>query len=108
MIREREPDSARLLAARQVVTSFLTKKKRTATLLFYGTLTAEATFLVAMLACMDFGSRLHWFLFFGFMFIYAPLILFSWHNAVKIDHLYYRLIDDLKYGSTDGDTRDGA
>jgi hypothetical protein len=97
MANEREPDESRLKAARDVVSSFLVKKKRSATLLLILTMAAETIFLAAMLVCMDFSSRLHWFLFFGFMFIYAPLILSSWHNAVKIDHLYYRLLDELKY-----------
>lgn len=97
MSQEREPDEARLQATREVVKSYLVKKKRSAAALLYLTLVAEATFLVAMLFFMDFTSRMHWFQFFGFLFIYAPLILISWHNSVKIDHLYYRLIDDLKY-----------
>lgn len=97
MSQEREPDEARLRAAREVVQGFLVRKKRWATALLYLTMAAEAIFLIAMLAFMDFHSRMHWFQFFGFLFIYAPLILISWHNSVKIDHLYYRLIDDLKY-----------
>jgi hypothetical protein len=86
-----------LQAARDVVQSFLLKKKRAAAALLFLTLAAEAVFFVAMLIFMDFGSRMHWFLLFGFLFIYPPLILISWHNSVKIDHLYYRLIDDLKF-----------
>jgi hypothetical protein len=26
------------------------------------------------------------------------MITFTWRNAVKIDHMYYRLIEELKYG----------
>ena len=50
-----------------------------------------------MLVFMDFGDRLQWFLFFGFLLVYSPMITFTWRNAVKIDHLYYRLVDELKY-----------
>jgi hypothetical protein len=58
----------------------------------------EVGFFILMLVCMDFGDRFHWFLFFGFLMVYTPMITFTWRNAIKIDHLYYRLIDELKYG----------
>ncbi len=94
----KDPDSTRLNLARQTVQTFLVNKKRKANILFYATLLAEGLFLSLMLYFMDFGERIQWFMFFGFCFIYAPLILFSWHNSVEIDRLYYRLIDELKFG----------
>ncbi len=94
----KDPDSTRLNLAREAVQTFLVKKRRFASMLFVATLSAEALFLVLILYFMDFAERIQWFMFFGFCFIYAPLLLFSWHNAVKIDHLYYRLIDELKFG----------
>jgi hypothetical protein len=103
MADEREPDLARLEKSRDVVLSFLTKKKRLITLLFAATLIAETIFILLMMLFMDFHSRLQWFMFFGFMLVYAPLVLFSWHNSVKIDHLYFRLIDELKYGGGEND-----
>ncbi len=54
-----------------------------------------------MLLNMDFASRLERFLLFGFLLVYAPLILSSWHNSVKMDHLFFRLVDELKYGGGD-------
>jgi hypothetical protein len=98
MYEDKDPDSTRLNIAREAVQSFLVKKKRFASILFYATLIAEGVFLALMLYFMDFSNRLQWFMFFGFLFIYSPLILFSWHNAVEIDRLYYRLIDELKWG----------
>ncbi len=98
MIEEREPDSARLLATRNAVQSFIVKKRNRAKALLVATLAAEALFLALMLLNMDFASRLERFLLFGFLLVYAPLVLFSWHNSVKLDHVFYRLLDELKYG----------
>ena len=97
MLDEREPDAARLAMTRQSVRTYLRQKRRATTLLFWATLAAEAVFLGLMLLFMDFHNQLYWFLLFGLMLVYAPLILFSWHNSVKLDHVYYRLLDDLKY-----------
>ncbi len=98
MFEDREPDPVRLGITREVVQSYIVKRRRSARLLFFATLAAEAIFLALMLMSMDFQNRLYWFLLFGFLLVYAPLILFSWHNSVKLDHVYYRLIDELKYG----------
>ncbi len=58
----------------------------------------ELLFFVLLLVCMDFDNREHWFFFFGFLMVYTPTITFTWRNAVKIDQMYYRLIEELKYG----------
>ncbi len=92
-----EPDAARLREARGNVQSFLVKKKRLTTGAFIVAGFFECFFFVMMLCFMDFKDQLYWFLFSGFCMVYMPLIVFSWRNAVKIDHLYYRLIDELKY-----------
>lgn len=97
MLKEPEPDPKKLLAARLAVHGFIVRKQRALTALFVATFAAEALFLVLLLVFMDFDSRLNWFLLFGFLLIYGPLILFSWHNSIKIDHIYYRLLDELKY-----------
>jgi hypothetical protein len=97
MFEDPKPDTVKLNSAREAVQSFMVKRKRSTTVLFFAALAAELTFFVLMLCFMEFGSRLHWFLLFGFLLVYSPLILFSWHNSVKIDHLYYRLVDELKY-----------
>jgi hypothetical protein len=95
---EPEPDAARLADAREHVHTFLVKKRRFAAGLFWLAGLFEVAFFLLMLAFMDFGDRFHWFLFFGFLLVYSPMITFTWRNAIKIDHLYYRLIDELKYG----------
>ncbi|MFC1641981.1 hypothetical protein ACFL5O_04730 [Myxococcota bacterium] len=101
MFKEPEPNVTRLKIAREAVQSYIVKKKRSTTALLVATLVAEASFLGLLLVCMDFHSRLDWFLLYGFLLIYAPLILFSWHNSEKIDHVYYRLLEELKYGHRD-------
>ena len=93
-----EPNPDRLASARAGVESFVKRKKRLTTLLFWLAGAAEMVFFVLMLTHMDFASRRDWFLLFGFGMVYTPLIVFSWRNAVKIDHLYYSLLVDLKYG----------
>jgi hypothetical protein len=97
MFDEREPDPARLQQARKAVQTFLARKKLQARALFVATLVAEALFLGLMLLFMDFHQRQYWFQFFGFMLVYTPLILFSWHNSVKIEQLHYQLVEELKY-----------
>jgi len=97
MLPETEPDPARLQAARDEVRSFLKKKRRSSHLLIILACIAELTFFALMLVFMDFHDRLHWFLMFGFLLVYLPLLIVTWHNSVKIDQLYYRLIEELKY-----------
>jgi len=58
---------------------------------------AEGVFFILMLVFMDFSNQLYWFLLFGFLLVYSPLILFVWRNSQMIDLLYYRLVDELKY-----------
>ena len=91
-------DPARLEAARDEVQSFLKKKKKFSTALWIAAGAFETTFFVLMLVFMDFGDRFNWFIMFGFLMTYMPLITFTWRNAVMIDRLYYRLVADLKYG----------
>jgi hypothetical protein len=98
MTNEPEPDVARLASARGEVQTFLVKKERFAKQLWVLAGLFEALFFVLMLAFMDFGDPLYRFLFVGILLVYTPIITFTWRNAVKIDHLYYRLIDELKYG----------
>jgi hypothetical protein len=95
---EATPDAARLSAARDHVHTFMIRKQRFATGLFVLAGFFEVGLFVLMLMFMDFGSREHWFFFFGFLLVYSALITFTWRNAVKIDHLYYRIVDELKYG----------
>ncbi len=95
---EAQPDAARLAAARENVHTFMIKKERFATALWVLGGFFEASLFVALLIFMDFDNREHWFFFSGFLMVYAPLITFTWRNAVKMDHMYYRLIEELKYG----------
>ena len=97
MMNEPEPNPDRLAAARERVQTFLIEKKRWTKGLFILTLLFEATFFVLMLAYMDFNNQNNCFIFFGFCWVYCPLITFTWRNAVKIDQLYYRLVNELKY-----------
>ena len=93
-----EPDATRLAAARDNVQTFLIRKQRLSTALFWVAGLFECIFGIGMLVCMDWSDRFHWFLLFGFMTVYTPLVMLSWRNAVKTDHLYYRLVDELRYG----------
>ena len=95
------PDEARLAAARQTVQTFLRRKERLTRGLFWLAALAEVGLFVLLLILMDWGDRLHWILFVGLCAVYTPLITFTWRNAVLIDRLYYRLLDDLKYGGGD-------
>jgi hypothetical protein len=97
MTRNPEPDRVRLERARNEVQTFLRRKKAFSIALFVFAGILEVMFFVLMLAFMDFTDRMHWFLFFAVLFVYCPLITFSWRNAVKIDHLFYRVIDELKF-----------
>ncbi len=98
MADEAQPDAARLAAAREHVHTFMIKKERFAKALWGLAAFFEISLFVLLLVFMDFDNREHWFFFFGFLMVYAPLITFTWRNAVKIDHMYYRLIEELKYG----------
>jgi L-asparagine transporter-like permease len=98
MADEAQPDAARLDAAREHVHTFMIKKERFAKALWVVAGFFELLFFVLLLVFMDFDNREHWFFFFGFMMVYTPLITFMWRNAVKIDHMYYRLVEELKYG----------
>lgn len=91
-------DDAQLQAAREVVHGFLRSREKWTRGLFIVACMCEIGFGVLMMFFMDFADRLHWFLLFGFCMVYCPLILFSWRNAILIDRLYYRLVDDLKFG----------
>jgi len=97
-----EPDPARLEAARSSVQTFLVRKKRLATGLFVLAGFCECVFGVGMLVFMDWHDRFHWFLLCGFLTVYFPLVVMAWRNAVKMDHLYYRLVDELRYGGRGG------
>jgi hypothetical protein len=96
-----EPDETRLAAAREGVQSFIEHKRRWTRAMFWAGGTAELVFFALMLVFMDFSDSLYWFLFFGLMLVYTPLLLFVWRNAHMIDMLFYRLVDELKYGKGD-------
>jgi hypothetical protein len=70
---------------------------RSTTALFWIAGCCEALFGLGMLYCMDWHDRFHWFLLCGFLMVYMPLVLMTWRNSVKMDHLYYRLVDELKF-----------
>lgn len=91
------PDDARLAAARDTVQTFLKRKRRMTTVLWWAAGTAELIFGVLMFVFMDWHDRFHWFLLFGFLTVYTPIITMTWRNAQMIDLLYYRLVDELKY-----------
>ncbi len=93
------PGEAATDARRDEARSFLVKKQRWATFLFVISGIFEAAFFFAMLWFMDFSDQLSWFLFFGFMGVYSPLIISAWRNTFAIDRIYYGLINELKYGS---------
>ncbi len=95
---EAQPDAARLATAREHVHTFMIKKGRFAAALWVAAGFFEVSLFVLLLVFMDFDNREHWFFFFGFLMVYTPMITFTWRNAVKIDHMYYRLIEELKYG----------
>jgi hypothetical protein len=107
MSPEIEPDARRLEESRNSVYSFLRRKKRLSTALFVLAGAFEIGFFVLMLAFMDFSKQLYWFLFFGLCMVYCPLITFAWRNSVRIDQLFYRLVEELKYHH-EGSGRDGG
>jgi hypothetical protein len=90
-----DPDADQV--GRERAQSFLEAKSRWSTWLFVFSGIFEATFGLTMLWFMDFSSQLHWFLFFGFMGVYSPLIISTWRNAHMIDRVYYGLVDELHY-----------
>lgn len=83
--------------AKDEVHSFLVKKERWSKILFIISGVFEAVFCVLMLCFMDFRNQLNWFLFFGFMAVYSPLIISAWRNAHLVDRVYYGLVDELRY-----------
>lgn len=92
-----EPDAQRLEAARDTVQTFLRRKRRWTVALFWVAGFFEAIFGIGMLIFMDWKDRTHWFLLFGFLTVYTPLITMTWRNFIKIDALFYRLVEELKY-----------
>ena len=100
-----QPDPKRLEQSRAIVHTFLRRKQRATAATLYIALALEASFFILCLVFMDFHDRLHWFLASGFLFVYTPLVMMTWHNSIKLDQLYYRLIEELKYGS-EADERD--
>ena len=92
-----EPDRKKLESARREVQTFLDRKSMWMKVLFFLAVCAEAGFLILMLMFTDFGDPTHRLIFVSVMLVYSPLILFVYRNSVRIDHLYYRLLDELKY-----------
>jgi hypothetical protein len=99
-----QPNERKLEQSRAVVRSFLRRKEQWTKGTFYAAFAMEALFFVLCLVFMDFHDRLHWFLASGFLLVYTPLVTMTWRNSIKLDHLYYRLIEELKYGGGSGDT----
>jgi hypothetical protein len=92
-----EPDNARLQAARNEVQTFLERRSRWTRALFVLGALCEAGFLVLLLLFTDFGEPTHRMIFVAVMFVYCPLIIFVFRNSIRIDQLYYRLVEELKY-----------
>ena len=92
-----KPDETRLRAARHEVQTFLDRKNTwTQALLVLGGL-CELGCLILLLLFTDFGDPTHRLIFVAVMFVYCPLIIFVFRNSIRIDQLYYRLVDELKY-----------
>ena len=96
-MEEIKPDAAKLRAAREDVQSFLKRKSAWSKALFVATGLSELCFLALMFFFVDFGDPTHRLIFVSVMFVYCPLIMFVFRNSIRIDQLYYRLIDELKY-----------
>ena len=94
---ETNPDVTRLRAAREEVQSFLEKRNRWSRLLFIAAAICEIFFFADILWFMDFSNDTHLLIFFGFLFVYCPVIILVFRNSIRIDQLYYRLVDELKY-----------
>lgn len=92
-----KPDSTKLRAAREEVQTFLKKKSRWSKALFIATSLCEICFFMLMLFFTDFGDKTHRLIFVAVMFVYSPLIMFVFRNSIRIDQLYYRLVDELKF-----------
>ena len=97
MSDEYDPKEHELAGARSAVQTFLHRKQRLTTALFWIAGTAEGLFGLGMLYFMDWHDRFHWFLLCGFLMVYMPLVMMTWRNSVKMDHLYFRLVNELKY-----------
>ena len=98
MSESTRPDETRLAAARDEVRSFLRRKRAWVRGLFVAAGVLEVGLLAGMISFMDRSSRLHWFLLFGMLFVYCPLITFVWRVAIMVDQLFYRIVNELKYG----------
>ena len=96
-MEEIKPDAAKLKAAREEVQSFLQKKSAWSKALFVATAFCELFFLALVIVFTDFGDPTHRLIFVSVMLVYCPLIMFVFRNSVRIDQLYYRLVDELKY-----------
>jgi hypothetical protein len=99
-MEEITPDAAKLKAARDEVQGYLEKKNKWSKLSLVAAGAAEALFLVLTLVFMDFDDATHRFIFFGLMFVYCPVIILVFRNSIRIDQLYYRIVDELKYERT--------
>lgn len=91
------PNAAKLKAARDEVQSYLEKKSKWSRLSFVAAGVTEVLFFVMTLVFMDFDDPTHRFIFFGLMFVYCPVIILVFRNSIRIDQLYYRIVEELKY-----------
>lgn len=95
------PDFKKLKAAREEVQSYLAKKTRWSKTLFIIAGCAEVLFFLSTLYFADFGDATHKLIIFGLLFVYSPVMLLVYRNSVQIDQLYYRLIEEMKFGGGD-------
>ena len=93
-----KPDLKKLGAAREEVQGYLEKKRRWSGALFIAAWICEALFFLATLYFMDFSDATHKLIVFGLLFVYCPVIILVYRNSVQIDRLYYRIVEELKYG----------
>lgn len=94
-----ESDSAKTDLVREETQSFPQRRTTITLALFCLAAAFEVIFFVLMLVFMDFRDRTNWFIFFCILFVYCPLVTMTLRNAFKIDELFYRLVDERKYGS---------
>ena len=93
-----KPDANKLKAAREDVQSYLEKKTRWAKTLFVFAGICEVVFFLTTLYLMDFENATHKLIVMGLLFVYTPVIILVYRNSVQIDRLYYRIVEEMKYG----------
>ena len=92
-----EPTSQKLAESRHVVNSLLEQRKLWKKATMALAIGFEIVMFILLFVFMDFGDRLYHFLLVGFLFTYLPTITLLWSNSIRFEHLFYRLIAELKY-----------